>query len=213
MGDEGLLLKVRRSGDAKWDAADVSWICALHLKFAKSNLQLRSQVSSRKSPRQGFHVWHTALTLTTFVTTGVRASTGHRSDARGRVCRRGQRWRPERVYESSRQLVPRYSESNNPLTSKNAWRSLFVLSVASVGKRYFALERSDVEMCAIQAHPEIRRYNAWRKGPRGKPFDCQDKEILRRYRHRKADLYEMVAHDEDLKRSLVLGKGKGRCKS
>ena len=74
-------------------------------------------------------------------------------------------------------------------------------AVRKLEQRYAKLANSDAEMRAIRAHPEIQRWEAWRMDTKGKPYTTDLKnnaEIHRRRRHRRADLFEMVARDEDI---------------
>lgn len=70
-----------------------------------------------------------------------------------------------------------------------------------VYERYVKLSDNDSVMRAIRADPEIQRYEAWIRDLEGRPFETDLKktaDIHRRYRNRQADLFEMVARDEDL---------------
>lgn len=66
--------------------------------------------------------------------------------------------------------------------------------------RYYKLRDSDREMAEFRSRPEIQRYEAHLDGPRAEPFRYDDKykNLFRRYDKCKADLFEMIACDEDL---------------
>lgn len=66
--------------------------------------------------------------------------------------------------------------------------------------RFLKLRDSDRKMTEIRSHPEIQRFEAWDRGPRAESFRRARKydDLFRRYYKRRADLYEMVARDEDL---------------
>lgn len=71
--------------------------------------------------------------------------------------------------------------------------------------RYEKLRVADSEMCAIRAHPHIQQYEQWMSKPTGKPFALAPKhrDVHRRFRNRAADLFEMIARDDDLERTEV----------
>jgi len=69
----------------------------------------------------------------------------------------------------------------------------------AIAERCRNIQDRDPQMLVIRADPEIKRYEAWRNAPEtGQPFRSKNDEIHRRFRSRRADLYEMVARDEDL---------------
>lgn len=67
-------------------------------------------------------------------------------------------------------------------------------------ERYRKLRGSDGEMNDFRSHPEIQRWEAWLGGPRTETFQYDGSkydDLHRRYDNRNADLYEMIARDED----------------